>query len=390
MPMPLWSVVLCVALVELPTVEVGTLKGDRVSGQLSEIAADAVHLETLAAPTKVPLAEVLEIQFPPAPLVEITPPAALVALLDGTKLGCNNLTVAGNRMTLDTVSCGSVTMPVGSVAWVRFGASSSKLDEQWATLLARETKKDLLIIKKGDVLDHLDGVIGEVGDKIKFLLDGEEIPVARDKAFGLIYSRRAAPTKTPACQIDLGGSDVVQAAQVLLQGGAFKVTLASGPVVSFPVDKVRSLDFSAGKVKYLSTLEPREYKYTPYFDETFDYRRDKNLSNGQPLSLGGRTFSRGLAVHSRTLLKYRIAGDFSRFQAMMGIDDTMQGKGGDMHVTISGDGKLLHEANVRDGQSPQPLDLIVTGVRDLEILVDFGGNLSIADHLDLADAKLIK
>lgn len=390
MPMPLWSVVLCAALVELPTVEVGTLKGDRVSGQIVKITAGSLELQATSGAVNVPFSNVLEIQFPPAPLAEFAPPAAQVALLDGTRLGCSNLAVTGNRMALEAVSCGNVSVPVTTVTWVRFGTSSSKLDEQWTALLAREKKKDLLVIKKGDVLDHLDGVIGDISDKVKFLLDGEEIPVARDKVFGLIYSRRTNSAKAPLCQIDLGGTDIIQASQVVSQDSELKVSLVSGPVVTLALDKVRSLDFSAGKVKYLSTLEPREYKYTPYFDEMFDYRRDKNISNGQPLSLGGRTFSRGLAIHSRTLLKYRIAGDYSRFQAVMGIDDTMQGKGGDMHVTISGDGKLLHEANVRDGQSPQPLDLNVTSVRDLEILVDFGGNLSIADHLDLADAKLIK
>ncbi len=32
----------------------------------------------------------------------------------------------------------------------------------------------------------------------------------------------------------------------------------------------------------------------------------------------------------------------------------------------------------------------MTNVRDLEILVDFGNEVDIADHLDLADAKLLK
>ena len=63
---------------------------------------------------------------------------------------------------------------------------------------------------------------------------------------------------------------------------------------------------------------------------------------------------------------------------------------GDVHVVISGDGKPLFEGDVRGSDEPRILDLDVAGIRDFEILVDFGGDLDIADHLDLADAKVIK
>lgn len=75
----------------------------------------------------------------------------------------------------------------------------------------------------------------------------------------------------------------------------------------------------------------------------------------------------------------------------MGIDASVASNGmGDVHVVISGDGKTLLEADVQGRHAPKPLDLDVTGVRDLEILVDFGGDLDIADHLDLAEARVIK
>ena len=61
-----------------------------------------------------------------------------------------------------------------------------------------------------------------------------------------------------------------------------------------------------------------------------------------------------------------------------------------MHVVISGDGNPLFEADVRGSDPPRELDLDVTDVRDLEILVDFGGDLDISDHLDLAEARVIK
>ena len=52
--------------------------------------------------------------------------------------------------------------------------------------------------------------------------------------------------------------------------------------------------------------------------------------------------------------------------------------------------KVLFEADVRGADKPREIDLDVSKVRDLEILVDFGGDLDIADWLDLADARVTK
>ena len=121
--------------------------------------------------------------------------------------------------------------------------------------------------------------------------------------------------------------------------------------------------------------EEYQANVTPFFDITWKYRRDKNL-DGNPLQVGGKTYTRGLSIHSKTLLRYSIGSEYRRFQTVMGIDDELARRGlGDVHVVISGDGKPLWEGDVKGTDEPRPLDLDVTGVRDLEILVDFGGDL---------------
>jgi len=105
--------------------------------------------------------------------------------------------------------------------------------------------------------------------------------------------------------------------------------------------------------------------------------------------VGGQRFARGLALHSKTRLVYSLAGRHRRFQAWMGID-ALVGRRGNVHVVISADGKTLLETDVKGTDKPRLVDLDVTGKRELQILVDFGGDLDIADHLDLADARLIR
>ena len=73
----------------------------------------------------------------------------------------------------------------------------------------------------------------------------------------------------------------------------------------------------------------------------------------------------------------------------MGIDDSVPSIGF-VYVEIKGNGRTLYSGNVRSSDRPVELNLDVRGVRDLDILVDFGDNLEICDHLDLCEARLIK
>jgi hypothetical protein len=387
--MVVWHLVLLAALSNLPAAEVETLKGDRHSGAVAELSDRALRLEKGDATLELPLVEIVGVRFlsPTVPEPFIGP---RVVLIDGTRLTCSEFSVEKGQARLTTAQCGTLTLPISRVAQVRFGISTGKLDEAWNTLTSRDSKTDLLIVKKEDVLDHLDGVVGDVGEKIGFLLDGDEVPVAREKVYGIVFRRKTSGLPKATCQVDLAGGDILQTVQVTGNGSEFKLKLATGPEVTLAADTLAALDFSAGKIRYLSQLEPRDVKSLPFWDafSYHEYRRDRSL-DGTPISLAGKTYARGLAINSRTTLRYRIAGEYTRFQGVMGIDDSVRGWG-DVWVVISGDGKPLFEGEVKGRNAPRPFSLDVTGVRDLEILVDFGGDTNVGDHLDLADAKLIK
>lgn len=387
------SVLAGAAILDLPAAEIDTLKGEQHKGKLVSVTPSAALLKLDAGDRSVSLSEILELRFPSIRMAPVPASATsiIVQLHDGSRFASTSYKVANNEATLET-PFGQLKLPVAAIQSVRFGSTTDKLDDAWRGILERELKKDTLVVRKkeADVLDHLGGVIGGIDDKIRFLLDGDEIPISREKIYGLIYVRRPAPTGKTLCRLHLASGEVLIASAVAWDGKQWRGTLASGPEVTLVPARLASIDFSSGKVRYLSQMEPREVKYTPYIDAVWQHlSRDRNLHGG-PLRLANRTYTRGISIHSRTFLKYRLGSDFSRFQATMGIDQLVEGKG-DVHVVIRGDGRVLHEAEVRGADAPVPLDLDVNGVRDLEILVDFGANQDdIADHLDLADAKVIK
>ncbi|MFN8854043.1 MAG: NPCBM/NEW2 domain-containing protein [Planctomycetaceae bacterium] len=383
----LWSLALATLLGAVPA-EVETISSERLSGELVEFNDQGLTLKIGNETRVLPAAQVLEIRraVPQIPL----PPGPRIELVDGTRLSGKELTIARDRATLTLPSGVSVPLTANRFASIRLGESSPTLDDAWKSLLQRERKNDLLVVRKDDVLDFVPGVAGSLGEKVVFLVDGEELPIAREKGYGIIYRQRNTPPAKVVCQVSLATGDLLQATAVSLAGGECQVRLAGNVELKFPVDEIAGLDFSAGRVKYLSQLEPREKKLVPLFDLARDVERDRSAL-GSPLALGGQTYTRGLGLFPQTRLRYRVAGEYSRFRALAGIDDAAPRLKTTALLRISGDGRALFEGEFAPGEAPRPIDLDLTGVREFEILVDFGSDqLNIGDFLDLADAKLTK
>ena len=381
---------LMVGMLGAPQVVATTLDGEERGGELVGLSSETLTLKKDNAELRVPVAEVLELRFSPGNAPQPDRPVPPVAnLTDGSRFAFTSVSATAREITFDTPRLGKFALPLLSAASLRFAPADPKVDDAWNELCGREIKKDLLVIRKEDILDHLDGTVGVIeGATIHFVVDGEDVPVKREKIFGIIYAGRSTGSVKAACEMTTSGADLLKLRDVAWSEGKFQGKLATGASVAVATENVRALDFSLGKVRYLSQMEPRDVKYTPYFDTVWNYQRDRNR-DGEQLRLANKTYSRGLWIHSRTLLRYRLAGDYRRFRATMGIDQGVAPRG-DVHVVIQGDGKTILEADVKGSDAPRLLDLDVSGVRDLEILVDFGGDLDISDHLDLCDAKVIK
>jgi hypothetical protein len=370
--------------------ELTTLGGQRHSGEIVRLSAEQAVVKSSKSEVTVPLAEVLDLRaLRTKPIAAVDSHRTDLTLADGTRLFWTTLRAEGQQVAAESSLVGKFVVPLRSVSSIRLQLLDPAIADAWKDLCGRELTQDMLVIRKGNVLDHLDGTAGAISDKtIRFVIDREEVAVKREKVFGLIYARRNADLGKPICEVTASGGDFIKAQFSNWTGGKLVAGLLGGATITIPGEEIASIDFSLGKVRYLSQLEPREVKYTPFFDQVWKYYKDRPRDGGM-LRLGNKEYARGLWIHSRTLLKYRLNGEYRRFQAVMGIDQAVAPHG-DVHVVINGDGKTLHDAEVRGTDAPQTLDLDVAGVRDLEIFVDFGGGLDIADHLDLADAKVIK
>lgn len=381
-----------------PEVTAKLSAGAPATGALTELTATELALQTPTGPRRFPRKDVLVISFKGVDLsAEIA--AVHVQLADGTVLSAKDYRAAGEQATVTLAGSGTIKIPTKHISAVRLKQPGEATNDEWSRIVDSKPANDLIVIRKDEALDYLEGQLGAVSaDSIQFELDGEKIPVKRAKVEGLVYFHATQPEFGASAAIvhDRQGSQW-QAAQLTVEADALALTTPAGIKARLPWPTVAEIDFSQGKIVYLSDLQPQSAQWTPYVGfsqpegslaQYFRPRSDVALDGG-PLKLQGTTYEKGLALHSRTQVVYRLPAKFSRFVALAGIDDSVAPLG-NVRLTIHGDDQQLLDETIRGGEAPKAIELDLKGVRRLTILADYGEDLDLSDHLDLCEARIIQ
>jgi len=378
-----------IAQAQQSPVELSLLTGDPVKGELLSLTEESVALSVAGETKTFPRTTVLSLKLTGREkTIDTAAAKTLVTLTDGTAVKADAVTYDGTRLAIESSLLGELQGKGSLLHHVRYAEGEPTTLKKWSDILSRETKQDVLVIKKEDSIDFFEGIISKAdSEAIYFLLNGEEVPVDITKVFGIVLGRNTQPGDAIGSLV-MTNNDRLPLSAVTFKDNQLSAVTSSGMKLETDLEAVELIDFRQGRLVYLSELEPRTYEYTPFFGEEWKMRVDENFDRN-PIRVGNQTFTRGLCIHSKTLVRYRLASGYRRFQAVMGIDELVGNKG-HVHVVIKADDDILYEGDVRGSDAPIDLDYDVSNKRDLEILVDFGADLSIADHLALGNARLIK
>jgi hypothetical protein len=112
--------------------------------------------------------------------------------------------------------------------------------------------------------------------------------------------------------------------------------------------------------------------------------------NQKPITLGRKTYTKGLAIHARTEITFDLDGEYREFKSIFGIDDNVPGRDDGTIVKVLGDGKELASMTVTRKEKPFEKTLNVKDVQKLTIIVASPDLLDLGRHVDLADARVSK
>jgi len=371
---------------QAPNVRALTVNDEAIEGTLVSLdATPTVELLVKAERRKIPCADLLALELRQGKPVPGATDAALV-LRNGDCLRGSIQGGSGRAVTLRSPAFGSAECPIQAIARIELPGP------QPAQPLPPAEKLDKLLLRNNETIEGTLESLDAKGVKFRSALLGD-LEVTFDRLSAIAFAAQAgAPPKPPEGILAIAQGDEGSVLSGQLKGlkdGAVELQAAFGPLLSLPLARLLAIEFRGGRLVYLSDLTPAEAKETPFFDIVWGYRRDRSV-DGNPLRLGGTAYRKGLGCHSRCELTYALGGAYRRFLADAGIDEEVGDKG-NVDIAVLVDGKPKFERKALTGRdAPLPLSLDLTGATRLTLLVDFGADFDICDHLDWANARLIR
>ena len=230
--------------------------------------------------------------------------------------------------------------------------------------------------------DHLIHLITEVGSV--------QLDTRRTRAlvFNRTFLRRPVDTG-PDCFLGLADGTLLVAHSLLAEGKSATLGMAGGPSWTIRLEDVVFLQPRGGRAVYLSDLKPAGYRHVPFLELSWPYSVDRNLSGG-PLSAGGRTYLKGIGMHSASRLTYLTEGRYARFDALLAVDDAAAGQGSvRFRVFVDGNPKFTSDT-LRGGDPPLPISIDISNANRIDLVVDFADRADQWDHADWLDARFVR
>ena len=381
-------------------VDVQTLSGKKLSGDLIGLDKQTLVLKSADGEIRHPVADVLLIGLNSSD----QPPTGVfhdLELIDGSILHCAKLEFKAKSLDVTVAPEMNLSVPYAKIATLCKDAHDPKNKVEFHQFAAKRGKYDMVAIRSEGRLNALEGTLGDgvpAGDGIEFTIAGTEQKATPKlaKIAGLVFISKTDVSAPPAISkiVDVARNALV-AGNVVWNENEIAITTVCGLRIVYPnASRLARLDFSQGKLTYLSDLDPARAdtnlstEDNGNYGQFVRYRRDRNLENG-PLRIDGVTHAKGLALHAGTTLVFELGGDYATFRAVLGVDESVQTESR-VEVVIEGNGRELYRGTIGRRDAAKPLALDVKGIQQLRIEVRPTGLLELGGEISLADAKVSK
>lgn len=387
-----------------PELEITRLDGQIQTGRLIHFAPDEISLRTDQGAFSLGWSEVLSVRPIGEDANNSQSPVRFPLwfdLADGSSFAGEISSADEGGFVVRTSIAGPAQLDPAAIRSIRVHSADEAAREKLAeifheydnrsngTATVSNKLEDVALVARGEEVIVLRGRIVKIEqERVLFEWNGRRRSLPWSRLGGLVLARSAV--RSASCLVRLCGGDVFAGRIV---GGSERTVLLRSSLfehdVELPFASVKRIDCRSERLVFLSDLQPSRYEFEPFFDKKWEYATDQTLS-GRPIRLSGQTIARGLVMHSRAGLTYRLEGRFEQFAAVAGIVDEMDRRGC-VAMRVLGDGRVLWEADgLRGGAPPREVITSVAGVRELTLVVDYDEELDLSDHAAWGLARLIR
>ncbi len=393
-PLVSFAAVVCAENIQPVPVTLQTVGEDARDGDLVAFSLDrGVRFRPKAGAEirLIPSQDVVQITIagPPAPLAE---QGLAFELANGDRLSGRVLAFENDRVQVETPALGPVHIPLGAITRLSARRAEGPARAAANSLLDTRRQDDLVLLNNGDTATGLIAAIDAEGVVLETPGGQTRIPLDR-VAVAVLVPDTVSPDRGLSARLTLLDETRLTVGAAQWPGASdTRDTLDVSPWDSrtaVPFDQVRRIEIHGGRWTWLSRRGPSEYVHTPMLSLAWPWQADRNVL-GNPLRVAGRTFERGLGVHSESTLRYALDRQYDSFVTHFGMDDD-SGPYANVDVEIRVDGHIRFEQKrVTPGHLHGPVRIDLKGAEMLELRVGFGANGTIQDRFDWIEPGLIR
>jgi len=322
------------------------------------------------------------------------PPDVTIYGRDKTVLRGKLVELGEETLVLATRWGAELKLPTVALRGLAFeGVGSPTGRQQFEAKLAEPAAEDTaVVVGRDQAISQVTGTAHSLmAGKLGFTFEGQDRSINQARLVGLVFAAqpRKGSQAAPYQLVTLLSGDVLAGTWTSLNDAELTLDTTWGGKLALARATVGKIAFRNGKVAYLSDLEPETVEEVAYFGRLMNYRRDQAL-DGSPLKLANKPVAKGLAVHSRSVLTYALAGEYQSFKCLVGFDESARGRGR-VVCRVLGDGKeLFAESDLKATAEPKPIEVEIAGVKQLSLEVDFGAAEDTGDRVIWAEPRVFR
>jgi hypothetical protein len=318
---------------------------------------------------------------------------ATIQLEGGDLLKGRLLNGKEEQVAIETTWQPAFEVPIVEVRGIVFDDAKPETRTKYDQQLAKPGDEDFaLVVSRDGGLAEISGRVkglGESGLKIEYEGQVRSIKLERVQAVVLAAHPATRAWKGPFQVFRLASGDQLSGAWLVQEEKTCRVKSAWETEIAIPREAIVEIIGRNTKMVNVSELTPISIEQVSYFDRLIPYVRDKSWNN-RPLKLDGKTYTRGLAVHSRCILTYDLGGEFATFRALIGFDEEFGDRGRVVCRVTVDDKELFVKPDFRASEKPLPVEVPVKGAKQLKLEVDFGEDEDVGDRVIWANARLYR
>jgi polyisoprenoid-binding protein YceI len=384
------------AAADPPPHRVSLLDASQIEGTIVSVSPETVQIRTSDGLVKLAVKDVASVQLGEAKRLATLTGKQVLRTTDGDLLQFDGMSSDNDaaRLKLASDLLGKVELDYGRATVIYLSPtdlSVRAIEDRCQDLKLFSENFDMLVVenKEGSWIG-LEGVFKGIDEKeVSFRWKQEDRQVARNRVPVVRLVAQQKPDEGLVGTLTGIDGSRVKFSSLSLDDKQARLEHPALGSLTVPRNKVAVIDLASQRIVQLSSLSPDKKTEEGFFDRTYGFRIDQAVS-GKPLRLDGKTYSSGLGLHSFSELTWKLDGKYTKFVATVGIDDAVRPRG-QVDLTILVDGKEVKQLQIAGTDKAQTLRVDLRNATTFTIRVGFGDdNLGAGDHLDLADARLIK